>query len=136
MKDPSRNLKLMKVDWFNMYYWIGLEIESDVVEVINVINDISEDLTEMKNLVEVIVSSSTLVFVVFLHYRRSSNIAAYCVVQQAYSFTCDFFLEDLLHVGEGHFFWVPEIPSFVLSSWWEWLYFLLVFNESLFQNKK
>lgn len=65
---------------------ICLEVESDSTEVINAINGASEDLFELKNIVEAISSSSyALDFVVLRHCGRDSNIVAHYIAQRACS---------------------------------------------------
>lgn len=92
--------------------FILLDIESDALEVVNILNGNFEDLTELKNFTKTIYSlSSSLESVSFSHCRREVNIEAHRVATEA----CKFYFFENWGTSPsregGCIFWFLDIPS-------------------------
>lgn len=93
---------------------IPLVVESDTLEVINVLIEASEDLFDLKTITDQIISiASSLQGMEFWQYNRILNTVAHYVAKKATNFSVEFdnarscfYSRDL-----GHIFWVTNLPS-------------------------
>lgn len=112
---------------------IGIEIESDALEVINILTRRSEDLSETKNITDtILLMVSSPEEVIFKHCSRRVNTLAHSIARFGSNPAVmpSFLFQGVTsRGGEGCIFWGPEFPSWfrvvVPDSFplYEWLFF-------------